>query len=53
MKFTWKMISVVALLLALALSVSGYLVVRGAFRSLLDSEMEDAKEDMRMFGLTV
>ena len=53
MKFTWKMISVVALLLALALSVSGYLVVRGAFRSSLDSEMEDAKEDMRMFGLTV
>lgn len=53
MKFTWKMISIVALLLAVALSVSGYLVVRGSFRSALESEMRDAREDMRLFGLTV
>lgn len=53
MKFTWKMISTVALLLAVALSVSGYLVVRGSFRSALESEMNDAREDMRLFGLTV
>ncbi len=53
MKFTWKMISIVALLLAAALSVSGYLVVRSSFRSALDSEMQDAREDMRLFGLTV
>ena len=53
MKFTWKMISIVALLLAVALSVSGYTVVRGAFRSSLEYEMNDAREDMRLFGLTV
>ncbi len=53
MKFTWKMISVVALLLAVALSVSGFLVVRSSFRSAIDSEMVDAREDMRLFGLTV
>ncbi len=53
MKFTWKMISVVALLLAVALSASGYIVVNGAFRSSLNSEMTDAREDMRLFGLTV
>ena len=47
------MISVVALLLAVALSASGYLVVNGAFRSSLNSEMTDAREDMRLFGLTV
>lgn len=53
MKFTWKMISIVALLLAVALSVSGYTVVRGSFRSSLEYEMNDAREDMRLFGLTV
>lgn len=53
MKFNWKMISIVALLLALALSVSGYIVVRGSFRSSLDYEMNEACEDMRLFGLTV
>lgn len=53
MKFTWKMISTVALLLAVALSVSGYTVVRSSFRASLAYEMNDACEDMRLFGLTV
>lgn len=53
MKFTWKMILLVAILLALTLSVSGYLVIRSSFRSGLDAELADARENARMFSLTV
>lgn len=53
MKFTWKMIGLVAILLAVSLSIGGYSVIRGAFRSKLSSELQDAQEDMRMFSLTM
>lgn len=53
MKFTWKMICLVAILLAISLSIGGYSVIRRTFRSGLTSELYDAREDMRMFSLAV
>ncbi len=53
MKFTGKMLALVAVLLAVSLSVGGYAVLQSAFESSIEAELEDAREDMRMFGLTV
>ncbi len=53
MRFIWKLISLVAVTLAISLSVGGYSVIRTAFHSRLDAELMDAQEDMRMFSLTV
>lgn len=53
MKFTWKMICLVAVLLAISLSVGGYAVIRRSFHSGLTSELYDAREDMRMFSLAL
>lgn len=53
MRFAWKLISLVAVTLAISLSVGGYSVIRTAFHSRLDAERKDAQEDMRMFSLTV
>ncbi len=53
MKFTQKMICLVTILLAISLSVGGYSVIHSTFRSGLTSELYDAREDMRMFSLTI
>ena len=53
MKFTWKMICLVAVLLAISLSVGGYSVIRRSFHSGLTSELYEAREDMRMFSLAL
>ena len=53
MKFTWKMICLVAILLAISLSVGGYSVIRKTFRSGVTSELYEAREDMRMFSLAL
>ena len=53
MKFTWKMICLVAVLLAVSLSMGGYSVIRRSFHSGLTSELYDAREDMRMFSLAL
>ncbi len=53
MKFTWKMIALVSILLALSLSFGGYSVIRSSFRTKLNSEQLDAQEDMRLFSLTI
>ena len=53
MKFTWKMICLVAVLLATSLSIGGYSVIRRSFHSGLTSELYDAREDMRMFSLAL
>ena len=53
MKFTWKMISLVAILLAISLSLGGFGVIRKTFHSKLTSELNDAREDMRMFSLAL
>lgn len=53
MKFTGKMLALVAVLLAVSLSVGGYSVLQGAFQASVEAELADAQEDMRMFSLTV
>lgn len=53
MKFAWKMIAVVAMLLALSLSVCGMLVIEGSFSAAMTSEKATAKEELRLFSLTV
>lgn len=53
MKFTGKMLALVAVLLAVSLSVGGYTVLRSSFQSAIEAEWEDAQEDMQMFSLTV
>lgn len=53
MKFTWKMICLVAVLLAISLSIGGYSVIQSTFRTGLTSELYDAREDMRMFSLAL
>lgn len=53
MKFTWKMIIAVTVLLALALSLGSYLLVSDAFSSQLKAAIEDSQKDLRMFTLTV
>lgn len=53
MKFAWKMIAVVAVLLALSLSVCGILVISGSFEAALDAERETAQEELRLFSLTM
>lgn len=53
MKFTWKMIVAVSILLALALSLGSYLLVSDAFSAQLDAAIEDSRKDLRMFTLTV
>lgn len=53
MKFAWKMIVMVALLLTVSLAVGGYVAVDSAMRSELDSAILNAQEDMRYFGITL
>lgn len=53
MKFTWKMIVAVTILLALALSLGSYLLVSDAFSAQLDAAIEDSQKELRMFTLTV
>lgn len=53
MKFAWKMIAVVAILLALSLSVCGTLVIAGSLTSAVNGEKATAQEELRLFGLTI
>lgn len=53
MKFTWKMIAVVAVLLALSLCICGTVVIAGSFSSTLEGEKNAAKEEMRLYSLTI
>ncbi len=53
MKFTWKIILIVSVLLGLSLSVSGYSVVRQTLSSRVAQEKTEAQEDMKLFGLTL
>lgn len=53
MKFTWKMIAVVAVLLALSLSICGTLVIAGSLSASIDAEKASAQEELRLFSLTV
>lgn len=53
MKFTWKMIVAVTILLALALSLGSYLLVSDVFSAQLDAAIEDSQKELRMFTLTV
>lgn len=53
MKFTWKMIAVVAVLLALSLCICGTIVIADTFSSALDAEKRTAQEDLRLYSLTV
>ena len=53
MKFAFKMIALISVLLALSLSFSGFLVVQSACRSELDNTVSAAQEDMKLFGTTL
>ena len=53
MKFAWKMIALVSVLLALSLAVGGVVVVQQAFRSELDAAVSEAQEDMKLFSTTL
>lgn len=53
MKFTWKMIAAVTILLALALSLGSYLLVSDALSSQIDAAIADSQKDLRMLTLTV
>lgn len=51
MKFSWKMILLVTLLLAFALSLGGYTVVQVTFDTQIENEIAAAQEDMRLFSM--
>ncbi len=51
MKFSWKVILLVTLLLAFALSLGGYAVVQATFETQIENELQAAQEDMRLFSL--
>ncbi len=51
MKFTSKMILLVTALLALSLAVGGWSVVSTAFHGELDAAVENAQEEMKLFGM--
>ena len=53
MKYTWKMIVAVTVLLALALSLGNYLLVSDAFSSQIDAAVSDSQKELRMLTLTV
>lgn len=53
MKFTWKMVALVAILLALSLSVSGWLLIDNSFRRQLNTRIDDAQEDMKLYSMTL
>ena len=50
MKFALKMIALVSVLLALALAVGGFWVIRSSCRSELANAISEAQEDMKLFG---
>ena len=51
MKFSRKMILCVTFLLAMALSISGYVMVRRTMDVRLAQETADSQRDMQMFGV--
>ena len=51
MKFSWKMILLVTLLLAFSLSLGGYMVVQVTFDTQIENEIAAAQEDMRLFSM--
>ena len=53
MKFSSKMIALVAILLAVSLALGGWTVVSAAFHGELDAAVNSAQEEMRLFGMTL
>lgn len=53
MKFTWKMISLVTVLLALSLSMGGFLVIHSTFQMQLSTEISDAQNDIKLFSISL
>ena len=53
MRFAWKMIAMVSVLLALSLAAGGLVAVDRAFRSELDTAVSESQEDMKLFGTTL
>lgn len=53
MRFTWKMIFCVTILLALALSVSGYAVVHRTLESTLKQQVQNSQQDLRIFSVII
>lgn len=53
MRFSAKMIALVAVLLALSLAVGGWSVVRSAFHEELDAAATGAQEEMKLFSMTL
>lgn len=51
MRFSWKMILLVALILAISLSIGSYTMVWMSFQTQIESEIDGAQEDMQMFSL--
>lgn len=51
MRFSWKMILLVAMVLTITLSAGGYTMVWMSFQSQIESEIVSAQEDMQMFSL--
>lgn len=53
MKFSTKMILLVAILLAVSLSAGGWAVVSAAFHGELDAAVSSAQEETKLFGMTL
>ncbi len=53
MKFAWKMIAMVAVLLAISLTVGGIAVIGKTYRSETATAVSEAQEDMKLFGTTL
>ncbi len=51
MKFSWKMILLTTILLALSLSIGGYSMIRNSFRQQLAAEIDAAQEGMKSFSV--
>ena len=51
MKFTWKMVLLVALVLTVTLSIGSYAMVWMSFQSQINNEIDNAQDDMQMFSL--
>lgn len=53
MKFTWKMIVAMSLLLALALSINGALIIGESFSSQLNAAFAESQKELRLLTLTL
>lgn len=53
MKLAWKIIVSTVIVVAFAVGLGGYLMAATAFNTALDTELTAAKDDMRLFTLTL